>query len=417
MDILSYSAKWYTAAMTPALGAFAAAAAVPAVFWCFGLTQALRLARTMARFSAEPPVPAGGPWPKVSVIVPARNEEADVEAAVRSLLAQDYPGLEVVAVDDRSTDSTRAILRRLAREDARLTVAEVDVLPAGWLGKNNANRAGAARASGEWLLFTDADVKFSTGALRRAVGFAERHRLGHVVALPHFLTSGFLESAFVSVFCVFFSVKVRLWLLPLPRTRAFIGSGTFNMVRREDYERSGGHERLRLEVADDVKLGLILRRTGTRQGAYDSEGDVRVRWQDGFAGTMRGLVKNAFSGLEWRWDATLLAVAGILLVSVAPVLLLLAVPWPLKPWLLPAVLLPMLLHGAAARRAAGGSGLEGLAHPVMAALFCGVMLWSAASAEARDGIDWRGTRYRLAELREGCVREDDYPLDGVLGWE
>lgn len=390
--------------------------------WLFAAVQAVRMQRVMARFGMRLPdipsaPPPGEPWPKVSIIVPGRNEEAAFEAAIRSFLSQDYPSLEIVAIDDRSTDATPGILERLARAEPRLKVVRIEELPVGWLGKNHANREGARRASGDWLLFTDADVRFGPDTVRRAVSFGLRHRLGHVVALPQFVTGGFLESSFVSTFCFFFSLKVRLWQLLEPRTRAYIGSGTFNLVRREDYAGCGGHDRLRLEVADDMKLGLLLRRSGTRQGAFDSCGAVRVRWQDGFVASMQGLVKNAFSGMEWRWDVAIGSAAGIACISVLPAILLLLAPPELRPWLAPPVALAMLIHGAAARRFTGGSGLEGIAHPVMAALLIGVILWSAIRASWRDGIDWRGTRYRLAELRAGCVRDADFPLDRVVGWE
>jgi hypothetical protein len=399
-----------------------AAGAGAAAFWILGVFQFLRSRRLTKKYGlrlsdVDPVLPAGESWPKVSILVPARNEAAAIETAVRSLLAQDYPDLEVVAVDDRSEDATGAILRRVAAEDARLTVVRVDALPSGWLGKNHANREGAARAGGDWLLFTDGDVKFGIDTVRRAVAFARRRRFGHVVALPHCVTEEFLESAFVSVFGLFFAIKFRLWELPRARTGAYIGSGTFNMVRREDYARCGGHERLRLEVADDIKLGLILRRAGTSQGVVDSCGGVSVRWQEGFLATMRGLVKNAFSGMEWRWDVALASAAGLFFVSVLPAILLLAAPAPLKPWLAIPVILPMVFHGAAARSSTDGSGLEGLSHPLMALTFIGVILWSACAATWRGGISWRGTRYGLAELRAGCVRESDYPLDAVVGWD
>jgi glycosyltransferase involved in cell wall biosynthesis len=391
-------------------------------FWLFAAVQAIRMRRMMERFGMSfpdipPTPPSGQPWPKVSIIVPGRNEEAAFEESIRSFLAQDYSPLEIVAIDDRSTDATAQILERLADAEPRLKVLRVDELPTGWLGKNNANREGARRATGDWLLFTDADVRFGPDTVRRAISFALRHRLGHVVALPRLLTEGFWESSFVSIFCFFFTLKVRLWQLLESRTRASIGSGAFNLVRREDYARCGGHDRLRLEVADDLKLGLLLRRSGTRQGAFDSRGAVRVRWQDGFFASMSGLVKNMFSAMEWRWDIAIGSAVGIAFLSVLPAALLWLAPPTLGAWQVVPVVLAMLLHGIAARSITGGSGLEGLAHPLMAALFIGVILWSAIAATWRDGVDWRGTRYRLADLRAGCVREADFPLGHVVGWE
>ena len=129
---------------------------------------ALRLFRGSRRLPRLPDVSAEAPrggWPSVSVIVPSRNEERAVEAATRALLAQDYPSLEVVAIDDRSTDATGRLLDALAAQDERLVVRHVTALPEGWLGKNYAMARGAEGARGEWLLFTDGDVLFAPDVL------------------------------------------------------------------------------------------------------------------------------------------------------------------------------------------------------------------------------------------------------------
>src|SRR5438309_2764680 len=141
------------------LGAIAAGLGVAAsMVWFVYLVAALvhrRLAIPLARLPDEPPE---GGWPALAVIFAARNEAAGVEQATRSLLAQDYPELEVIAVDDRSTDDTGAILDAIAAEDPRLRVVHVRDLPAGWLGKNHALQSAAGETRADWLLFTDADV-------------------------------------------------------------------------------------------------------------------------------------------------------------------------------------------------------------------------------------------------------------------
>ena len=240
------------------------------------------LARDAAAPAPEPAVDGG--WPRLSVVLAARDEAESIRSAVSSLLAQDYPALEVIAVDDRSRDATGAILDELAAAHPDLEVVHVDALPDGWLGKTNALARGAAESTGELLLFTDADVQFADGALRLAVAWAVRERLGHAVALPHFVAPGLLERSFVSLFGLFFLVHLEANALGRAGSAAHVGVGAFNLVRRDAYEAIGGHTRLRLEVADDVKLGLILRRSGVRQRCADSGGLVRVRWQRGFRG-------------------------------------------------------------------------------------------------------------------------------------
>ena len=160
------------------------AAAAGLLAWLRVAWVGIRTDRCVDRLTAIPPDPPPGGWPALTVVVPARDEARGVEASVRSLLAQDYPELRVVAVDDRSTDGTGAILDRVGSDEPRLRVVHVGELPPGWLGKNHACASGADAASDGWLLFTDGDVIFAPGALRRAVAYAGRHGLGHLVALP-----------------------------------------------------------------------------------------------------------------------------------------------------------------------------------------------------------------------------------------
>ena len=224
-------------------------------------------------------------WPRLSVVVPARNEATDIEEALRSLLAQDYPDLEVIAVDDRSEDGTGVILDRLATEHASLRVLHIAELPDGWLGKTHACHAGARLATGSFLLFTDADVRFAPDALRRAIAFATSKRLGHLVAWPQLIAPGFWERCFQATFAMFLNFKLRPWELHVPGSRGFVGMGAFNLVSRDSYAKVGGHEILAMEVVDDVKLGLVLRRSGIRQGSIAAGDLVRVPWARGLSGS------------------------------------------------------------------------------------------------------------------------------------
>jgi hypothetical protein len=361
--------------------------------------------------------PAGdAPVPPVTVIVPCRDEAPGLERAMRSLLAQDVPGLQILAVDDRSTDGSGAILERLAGADPRLEVVRVDTLPEGWLGKNHACHVGARRARGAWLLFTDADVVLAPGALRAAVAAARARGLGHLAVLPRFVAPGLLERAFVTAFAALLAPFVRVHELRRPATRAYFGVGAFNLVRRDAYEAAGGHARLPLEVVDDVKLGLLLRRSGVAQGVADA-GLVSVRWQHGFSRSVLGLVKNAFAALEYRPGRAAAAALLGAAAGAAPLALLLAGPTPLARGLAAAALAVAVAHHAeAARRLAGASGVEGLLMPLCAVLLSGVVLASAAAAWARRGVVWRGTHYPLERVRAGCLREDALPASGAVGW-
>ena len=147
------------------------------------------LVRHRRAIPQPPSARAGIMLPSLSIVVPARDEAASIGRALGSLLAQDYPDLEVIAVDDRSADGTGDVLREVAAREPRLAVLRVDDLPAGWLGKNHALWRGAQRSSGQWLLFTDADVVFAPGALRRALAYAVDQGLDHLTLAPRLMTT------------------------------------------------------------------------------------------------------------------------------------------------------------------------------------------------------------------------------------
>src|SRR5258708_6682500 len=177
-------------------GALTVGATIAACYWLFAAVRMLRAMRTVPMLgelkSVEP-----AHWPKVSLIVPARNEADSIERAVRSRLGDDYPDLETVLVDDRSSDGTGAIVDRLAAADARVVPVHLTQLPSGWLGKVHALHQGVARAHGEWLLFSDADVEFQPGTLRRVIAYCEERGIDHLAALPLFRCNGLLVDAVV----------------------------------------------------------------------------------------------------------------------------------------------------------------------------------------------------------------------------
>jgi hypothetical protein len=293
----------------------------------------------------------------------------------------------------------------------------VTALPEGWLGKNHACAAGAARARGAWLLFTDGDVVFAPAALRLALDAALARGLGHLAVLPRFVAPGLLERAFVTAFAALLAPFVGVRALRRAGSRAFFGVGAFNLVRRDAYERAGGHARLPLEVVDDIKLGLLLRRSGVPQGVADSGGLLEVRWQHGFVPSVLGLVKNAFAAVEYRPLRAAIAAALGVVGAAGPPLLVVLGPTPLARALGAAALAIAVLHHAeSARRLAAGSGVEGLLLPACALLLAAVVLGSAAAAWVRGGVVWRGTHYPLERVRAGCLRERDLPRERAVGW-
>ena len=374
--------------------------AFSALFWLgAGALYALGDRRIRRLDGAVPPLPESS-LPSLSIIASARNEARRVESAARSLLAQDYPGAAVRIVDDRSTDETGAILDRLASEHPRLQVDHVDVLPAGWIGKSHALACAASRERAEWLLFTDGDVLLAPDAARRAVSLGVREGADHVAVGPDLLVESIGEAAFVAYFVIMFYVTTRPWDAERAHSNAYIGIGAFNLVRREAYERAGGHEKIRFELVDDLALGKILKRSGARQLFAHHGGRVRAKWHEGARGLIRGVEKNAFASMGYRPDFTAAAVLGQLAIALMP----------LGGLLLPGALPKLLALSAwpgitlayiTASRSVRVTPWHALLMPLGGLLFAYAILRSALVTLRRGGVDWRGTFYPLRELRRG----------------
>ncbi len=354
------------------------------------------------RLRDNAPAPADG-WPSVSVLVPACNEAATIEPAMRSLLGLDYPDIQIIAVNDRSADATGGILDRLAVENSRLRVIHLSSLPAGWLGKNHALCQAAAAADGEWLLMTDADVKYRPGALRAAVALACRTRRDHLVVLPEIETRNGWERLFVPYFMAMFNFRFRPWQSWVSWLPGYIGIGAFGLIRTQAYRAIGGHSRLPLEVADDILFGRLVKRAGLRQGVASGGEFLSVRWVAGLNGILSGLEKNGFSGLGYSWPALTLVCLVMLVASVWPVVGAL-VGTPTTRAICAASWLSMAVAAFAVRDTGRCSPWHGLAWPVAAGVFVTALVRSAWLTTRRGGILWRGTLYTIAEIREARGR-------------
>jgi len=345
--------------------------------------------------------------PSLSVVVTARDEAAAIEATVRSLLRQRHPALELILVDDRSTDGTGAILDRLAAEagPGRVQVVHVASLPEGWLGKCHACHVGAGRARGEWLLFLDADVTIGPeDLLARTVRLAERRGIDHLPVLPDMRPVGLLQGALLAVFEQTLFLHMRFWEMEQDRRRGGSGVGAFNLVRREAYERVGGHTRLRLEVAEDYKLGMLLKESGARQRLLSGLGVIFCPWHRSALGIVRGLQKNFFGGTGYSVGKVVLHTLAILVLQAGPAACLLAgFPWP---WLVQQGALLLMLRSTSRRLSRSPLGLW-VAYPIAVVLLL-YAYWNSTIRTLRDGgVRWRDTFYPLEVLRRGVVRAGD----------
>lgn len=348
------------------------------------------------------------PQPTVTVIVPARNEGKDIEQCLRSLLGQNYPRLEICAIDDRSSDTTGEIMDRLQRESARLRVVHITELPPGWLGKTHGMWRGAAETRSDWILFTDGDIFFHPEALRRTINYAEMKRCDHLVIFPTLIMQGFGERMMLGFFGLSSALLLRPWKVKDPRARDYIGAGAFNLIRRSVYEDLGTYQALRMEVIDDLKLGQRVKQHGFAQDCVRGPGLVSLRWAEGAMGVVRNLQKNMFSLLHFNWVLAVLAAIGATIYHVGPWVGLALAPGIAKLGFGVAVFSIALLYVGMSRQF-GLSPWFLFTQPIATLMFVYTLLNSAVSSVVHGGVMWRGTTYSIKQIQaanaEGRLRD------------
>lgn len=342
---------------------------------------------------------ADGECPPVTVCVAARDEAADVEVAVRSFLSLDYPDLEVVAVDDRSSDGTGRILRELAAGNEPMTALRIEELPDGWLGKNHAIHRAASRAGGDLLLFTDADVVLEPGALRRAVGRMERRGLDHLTAAAEQAWPTSLLRATGALLQAVLLQRIRPWRVGGDDAGTHAGVGVFNLVRRDAYREAGGHRAIARQPVDDMALAERLHEIGARSEFLWGQGMIRVRWYGSVEGFVRGIGRSAMADFGYS-AATLTAVAGLtVILHTGPWVGVVLLEGPGR-WLSAVPVLSAVALYHAIPDATGARPWDALWWPAAGSIMAWTLLRAALLFRWRGGMTWRGTFYPLEQLRD-----------------
>jgi hypothetical protein len=261
----------------------------------------------------------------------------------------------------------------------------------------------AERATGDWLLFTDADVKLRTDALRRSVLYAEQAKADHVVLFPTHVLKTVGERMVLAGFGMLFVFGHRPWKVSDPKTKDTIGLGSFNLVRKSVYETIGGFGVLRLQVVDDIKLGELVKTRGFSQHGVLGPGLLVLHWGKGARGIVRNLTKNLFAALNYRWRRALGACLMLVILNIVPFLgLWLAPGWSKAGFVLAVVAIAMLYVGMDRRI----SPAYALLHPVNSLIIVYALLRSMIATLWHDGVVWRGTKYSLDELRGSAGNRD-----------
>ncbi|HEY7614037.1 MAG TPA: glycosyltransferase family 2 protein [Gemmatimonadales bacterium] len=378
----------------------------PALPWLLPFVSLFRLANTRPNLS-DAPLAQGG---LVSVIIPARNESTTIETVVRSVLASTYQSLELLVVDDRSTDDTAAIVERLIGSDTRVRLVRGAPLPAGWYGKPWACLQGYRAAKGELLLFTDADTRHQPELLARSLGALLAEGADLLTVAPRQRCVTFWERV----------VMPQIWLLlalryhparvnRARRERDVIANGQFILLPRASYEAIGTHEVVRGEVAEDLALAQACHRAGMRVRFVFAERWMETRMYRSLREMVEGWSKNMYLGGRRSFPGE------PLLQALVPVMLLASFAF----WLLPPTALILTggrgLLGAAAATASGLSAVfwslisvgmrippwYGLLYPLGALTAFGIGARSAWRGGRR--VEWRGRAYTAS----GAARPTD----------
>lgn len=339
--------------------------------------------------------------PLVSILVPARNEEDRVlPDCIRSILAQDYGRFEVIAVDDRSTDATGAILKTLAKSDERLRVVEGGELPPEWLGKPYAMQQALNHARGEWILATDADMIFETSVLRTAMDRILNAQGDALTLIPRFEAGSFWERVMIPTWEWVFLMFTVFYRINDPKTNRAAAIGGFFLIKRTVLDHAGGYKALKDEVMEDVRLAERIKRSGARLLIDRAPTMVRTRMYRTFREMWECSTKNWFSGMNFSLSLAVSSVISMYVGAVVPPLIALAAViaiasgTDLSSLFIPAALswLFQVVVIAVVSRRSGVSPLYALTSPLGLGVIYAMLFDSSIRITTGRGVTWKGRR-------------------------
>jgi len=332
-------------------------------------------------------------YPKVSIIMTAKDEESTIARSLRTLKGLDYPDYEVIVVNDRSTDRTLEEILSVRPEGMELKVITIDELPDGWVGKNHACYRGYRESSGEILLFTDADVEYNPASLRTAIYYFQDQKADHLAVSPVIYGESFLLRLFVQYFLYSFLIYFRPWA-------GGMGVGAFNMFRREAYERIGTHKVISLRPDEDLQLGRLVKRRGLNQKFASGKKLMSVQWYTSLRQAMRGIEKNAFAGLQYNILIAIGAISGQLLFFVFPFIAVIILQGWMQISYIVILMLMVSVYISHISVFSNSRKYDVLFLPLSAVLFIFVVSRALVKTIFHRGIYWRGTFYSLQDLRK-----------------
>ncbi len=368
------------------------------IYWLMQLFLSLRIIKSvplLEKLSGH----QSATWPKVSVIIPARNEAETIERAIQFRLHDTYPNVELILIDDRSTDRTGEIVDAIAAHDERVKAIHIAELPKGWVGKVYALHCGVAQATGDWFLFSDADVHIKPGTLNRAITYCEARKLDHLAVFPELYPINFFVDIVLSLFVRMLCMGARIWAIEDKKSDASVGSGSFNLVRRTAFAKTEGFEWLKLEVADDVALGQMLKKSGARSSLVNGRGYVGVYFYRSLREMAIGSERAVFTVIG-NFSLTRLALVSLVMLGLEMAPLITALI-PYTTFLGVAMICIKLATSILINTWMNRSVLHTFFLCIGAIIMATFILRAGFLGIKRRGVMWRGTFYPTELLKQG----------------
>jgi glycosyltransferase involved in cell wall biosynthesis len=371
-------------------------AAIVLVLWVLAFARTVLNLATVPRLSADAhPLQQ----PLVSIVIPARNEARVLEQTIRAFLAQDYTALEVIVVNDRSTDETGAIARSI--DDPRLIVIDGEEPPAGWLGKPWALHQGSGVARGDLLLFVDADLIYAPATVRAAVAQLELSGVAMIALLPRFDMHGFAENALMPMLAFTVLSVMPVWLSNRSMIVALaLGSGSGNLIRRDAFDMALRFEPLRGAVVDDIALARLVRRKGLPTRVVRADDLISLRMYRGAREIIEGFSKNMFIAMGGSFVLGVLMLILMFLFHLLPYVLAVTGDITSVATVILISATRLVLFRSLRYRLDNALFL----HPIMVLGWAYLFLRSMWITGVRGEVRWRGRTYDAARTRFGAER-------------
>ena len=336
-------------------------------------------------------------WPTLSLIIPACNEEEHIEEAILKVLAIDYPHYQVIAINDRSTDQTGVILDKIAASYPHLKVIHISTLPSGWLGKLHALHVGTQQATGEYLIYADADIHFHPQFFKETLAYVEQHQLDYLSATPFFKGQSWVLRSLIFAFTSLFLATTQVGNVNRDRKGAFAGIGVFQLIRRSFFEKTPGWPWLKLEIGDDMATALMCHHHQAKARFLRATDRLTLTWYSSPLDLIKGLEKNIFPvGMRFSLIRTFLISLCFLLLAFSPLYLIY-----LGHWIMGSCFIGLRIFLNLSAPSMGIRWYERIGAPYFSLVLIGALARSAWKTIQQGGIYWRGTFYSTKELKEG----------------